>query len=50
MVSSYLCPISDELVEFKNNLPPNALGSKISLYDIEKQDYTLTDIAIVGIN
>ena len=50
MISSYLCPISEELIEFKNNLAPNALGSNITLYNFKKQDYSLIDIAIIGIN
>ena len=50
MVNSYLSSISKELLEFKNNLSPNTLGSNITLFDSEKSDYSLIDIAIIGIN
>ena len=50
MINSYLSPISKELIEFKNNLPTSSLGSNINLYDSEKSDYSLIDIAVIGIN
>lgn len=50
MVNSYLSSISKELLEFKNNLSPNTLGSNITLFDSGKSDYSLIDIAIIGIN
>ena len=50
MINSYLSPISKELIEFKNNLSPNTLGSNITLFDSEKSDYSLIDIAIIGLN
>ena len=50
MVNSYLSSISKELLEFKNNLSPNTLGSNITLFDSVKSDYSLIDIAIIGIN
>ena len=50
MVNSYLSSISKELLEFKNNLSPNTLGSNITLFDSGKSDYSLINIAIIGIN
>ena len=50
MINSYLSSISKELIEFKNNLSPNTLGSNITLFDSEKSDYSLIDIAIIGLN
>ena len=50
MINSYLSPISKELIEFKNNLPTSSLGSNINLYDSEKSNYSLIDIAVIGIN
>ena len=50
MTSDYLSPISKKLIDFKNKLPNDSLGNKITLYDIKKFDYSEIDIAIIGIS
>lgn len=50
MINGYLCPLSEDLIEFKSNLSRGTLGSNITLYNSEKTDYSSIDIAIVGIN
>ena len=50
MINGYLCPLSEDLIEFKSNLSRGTLGSNITLYNSEKTDYSSIDIAIVGLN
>ena len=50
MINGYLCPLSEDLIEFKSNLSLGTLGSNITLYNSEKTDYSSIDIAIVGLN
>ena len=50
MINSYLCPLSEDFIEFKSNLSHCTLGSNITLYSPEKTDYSSIDIAIVGLN
>ena len=50
MINGYLCPLSEDLIEFKSNLSRGTLGSNITLYNSEKTDYSSVDIAIVGLN
>ena len=50
MINGYLCPLSEDLIEFKSNLSRGTLGSNITLYSPEKTDYSSIDIAIVGLN
>ncbi len=49
MTSDYLSPISKKLIDFKNKLPNDSLGTKIELYDTKKFNYNKIDIAIIGI-
>ena len=50
MINGYLCPLSEDLIEFKSNLSRGTLGSNITLYNSEKTDYSSIDIAIIGLN
>ena len=50
MINDYLSSFTKNIVEFKNRLHPNTIGSKIDLYDSNKSDYESVDIAILGIN
>ena len=50
MINGYLCPLSEDLIEFKSNLSRGTLGSNITLYNSKKTDYSSIDIAIVGLN
>ena len=47
MINGYLCPLSEDLIEFKSNLSRGTLGSNITLYNSEKTDYSSIDIAII---
>ena len=49
MISDFLSSFTSSIVEFKDNLPNNTIGSKIKLYDNSK-DYGSVDIVILGIN
>jgi len=49
MISDFLSSFTSSIVEFKENLPNNTIGSKIKLYDNSK-DYGSVDIVILGIN
>jgi len=49
MISDFLSSFTSGIVEYKDSLPLNTIGSKIKLYDHSK-DYGSVDIAILGIN
>ena len=46
MISDFLSSFTGSIVEFKDNLPNNTIGSKIKLYDNSK-DYGSVDLVIL---
>ena len=50
MISEFLAPVEENIVDFKESLPERSIGKKINLYNKSFTNLTNIDIAVIGLN
>ena len=50
MISEFLAPVEENIVDFKKSLPERSIGKKINLYNKSFTNLTNIDIAVIGLN